>query len=41
MFPKTMISKRVERGETIDVMELFNGVAKLSAKAEKNADRLA
>ena len=26
-FPLTMISKRVERGEKVDVFELFNGVA--------------
>ena len=26
-FPLTMISKRVERGETVDVFELYNGVA--------------
>lgn len=27
IFPLTMISKRLERGETIDVFELFNGIA--------------
>ena len=27
MFPLTMISKRVERGEAVDVFELFNGLA--------------
>jgi len=27
LFPLTMISKRVERGEQVDVFELFNGVA--------------
>ena len=27
MFPLTMISKRVERGEKVDVFELFNGIA--------------
>lgn len=27
LFPLTMISKRVERGENVDVFELFNGVA--------------
>jgi len=27
LFPLTMISKRVERGETVDVFDLFNGVA--------------
>jgi len=27
IYPLTMISKRVERGEEVDVFELFNGVA--------------
>lgn len=27
LFPLTMISKRVEKGETVDVFELFNGIA--------------
>ena len=27
LFPQTMISKRVERGEDVDVFNLFNGVA--------------
>lgn len=27
MYPLTMISKRIERGERVDVFELFNGVA--------------
>lgn len=27
IFPLTMISKRVERGETVDVFELYNGTA--------------
>lgn len=27
LYPMTMISKRIERGETVDVFELFNGVA--------------
>ena len=26
IFPMTMISKRVERGETVDVLELFNAI---------------
>ena len=38
LFPLTMISKRVERGETVNVFELFNGVAKLVADAEVGAD---
>jgi hypothetical protein len=32
LFPLTMISKRVERGEKVDVFDLFNGVA---AKVEQ------
>jgi hypothetical protein len=31
-FPLTMISKRIERGEKVDVFDLFNGVA---AKVEE------
>jgi len=27
LFPLTMISKRIERGEKVDVFDLFNGVA--------------
>ena len=27
LFPLTMISKRIERGEAVDVFDLFNGVA--------------
>ena len=27
IYPLTMISKRVEKGETIDVFQLFNGIA--------------
>jgi len=27
LYPLTMISKRVERGEDVDVFDLFNGVA--------------
>jgi hypothetical protein len=27
LFPQTMISKRIERGETVDVFELFNWTA--------------
>jgi hypothetical protein len=27
IYPLTMISKRVERGETVDVFDLFNGIA--------------
>ena len=35
MFPLTMISKRVERGEAVDVFQLFNGVA---AEVERMRD---
>jgi len=27
LYPLTMISKRVERGETVDIFELYNGIA--------------
>jgi hypothetical protein len=27
LFPQTMISKRVERGEQVDVLALFNAIA--------------
>ena len=27
LYPLTMISKRIERGEEVDVFELYNGVA--------------
>jgi hypothetical protein len=30
LFPLTMISKRIERGETIDVVDLYNGLAGLA-----------
>jgi len=29
LFPLTMISKRIERGETVSVLELFEGVCKM------------
>jgi hypothetical protein len=32
VFPMTMISKRVEDGEHVDVNELFNGLAKQLAE---------
>jgi Domain of unknown function (DUF3806) len=38
LFPLTMISKRVERGETVDIMELFRGVLELARDAAKKAD---
>lgn len=35
LFPLTMISKRIERGEKVDVFDLFNGTAELALqKAE-------
>jgi hypothetical protein len=30
LFPSTMISKRVEKGETVDVFDLYNGAAALA-----------
>ena len=30
LFPLTMISKRIEQGETIDVIDLYNGVADIA-----------
>ncbi|MFD1156423.1 DUF3806 domain-containing protein [Roseovarius aestuarii] len=30
LFPLTMISKRIERGEAIDVFDMFNGVADIA-----------
>jgi hypothetical protein len=38
LFPLTMISKRVERGETVDVADLFAGVAKRARELALNAD---
>ena len=38
IFPLTMISKRVERGETLDVFDLFNGVADQIDRLKKTAD---
>jgi len=29
LFPLTMISKRIERGETVNVIELFNGIEEM------------
>jgi hypothetical protein len=38
LFPQTMISKRVERGEQVDVFDLFNGiVAKIEELRSKGA----
>ena len=30
LFPLTMISKRIERGEQVDVFDLYNGVAAIA-----------
>lgn len=38
LFPLTMISKRIERGETVDVFDLYNGVAAL-ARQKIEAER--
>lgn len=37
LFPLTMISKRVENGETVDVFDLFNGVAAKVDELRKEA----
>lgn len=37
LFPLTMISKRVERGESVDVFALFNGAADLVDQLKKRA----
>jgi hypothetical protein len=38
LFPQTMISKRIERGETIDILPFFNGiVAKIEELRDKGA----
>jgi len=38
LYPQTMISKRIERGETVDVFEMFNGVAAKVAELRVKAD---
>lgn len=38
VFPLTMISKRIERGEAVDVFDLFNGVADDIERLKKEAD---
>jgi hypothetical protein len=35
IYPMTMISKRVEKGEKVDVFDLFNGVADHIEKLQK------
>ncbi len=35
LFPLTMISKRVERGESVDVFDLYNGIAANVEKMKK------
>lgn len=37
LFPLTMISKRVERGEEVDVFDLYNGVAAEATKQLQSA----
>lgn len=39
LFPLTMISKRVERGEEIDIFDLFNGIAAEVKRLKHEADR--
>ena len=38
LYPLTMISKRIEKGEKVDVFELFNGVADRVEALKKEAD---
>jgi hypothetical protein len=38
LFPLTMISKRIERGETVDVGDLFRGVATRARELAQNPD---
>lgn len=38
LFPLTMISKRIERGETVDVFSLFNGTSEIAL--ERAAEEL-
>ena len=37
LFPLTMISKRLERGEEVDVFDLYNGIAAEATKQLKSA----
>lgn len=39
LFPLTMISKRIERGEDVDVRQLYDGVAKLAREKVDNERR--
>ena len=39
LFPLTMISKRLEKGETVDVFDLFNGVVGKIEELRDTADR--
>jgi hypothetical protein len=36
LFPQTMISKRIERGEGVDVFELFNGIVEKVEELRSN-----
>ena len=38
VFPRTMISKRIERGETVNVSELFRGVCDHVRQMKRNPD---
>lgn len=40
LFPLTMISKRVERGEIVDVFELFNGTAELAFQTARDEGKI-
>jgi len=37
-FPLTMISKRIERGETVDIADLFNGVVEQLRKMARDSE---
>ena len=40
LYPLTMISKRVEKGETVDIFDLYNGIANIaSEKIEQETGR--
>ena len=41
LFPLTMISKRIERGENVDVFDLFNGIANEVESLRDKADKIA
>ena len=39
LYPMTMISKRIERGEKVDVFNLFNGVAAKVDEMQKGSSK--